>query len=175
MSPLKVERPLPFTLLPVLIKSLLISVTKLVFHYGIVPYVLARGQALHSPSIGAAAKHSETKVLKLASGIGAVGPVSHVLPVQPGSQTQDQLVPSNRSLSPPGGTHLGGLEFELSSEGGGVSGLKYEISSGGGDGGGGDGGGGATQSERTVLHHDGLCSFGVSCAPVPSEEHVYLA
>tara|TARA_B100001142_G_scaffold169688_1_gene169286 strand:- start:397 stop:594 length:198 start_codon:yes stop_codon:yes gene_type:complete len=27
------------------------------------------------------------------------------------------------------------LEFELSSEGGGVSGLKYEISSGGGDGG----------------------------------------
>ena len=137
------------------------------FHEGIVPYVLALFQALHSPSDGAAAKHSETKVLKLASGIG-VGPVSHVLPVQPGSQTQDQLVPSNRSLSPPGGTHLGGLEFELSSEGGGVSGLKYEISSGGGDGGGGDGGGGATQSERTVLHHDGLCVDGCCCVPVPS-------
>ena len=120
MSPLKVEWwDLPLTLLPELIKSLLISVTKLVFHDGIVPYVLARGQVLHSPSDGATAKHSETKVLKLASGIGVVGPVSHVLPLQPGTQTQDQLVPSNRSLSPPGGTHLGGLEFGISREGGG--------------------------------------------------------
>ena len=59
MSPLKI----------LLSKSRLISVTKLVFHDGIVPYVLALFQALHSPSDGAAANHSETKVLKLASGI----------------------------------------------------------------------------------------------------------
>ena len=37
------------------------------------------------------------------------------------------------------------------------------------------GGGGATQSERTVLHHDGLCEDGVCCVPVPPEAHVYFA
>ena len=37
------------------------------------------------------------------------------------------------------------------------------------------GGGGATQVERTVLHHDGLCEYGVCCVPVPLEAHVYFA
>ena len=63
----------------------------------------------------------------------------------------------------------------MSGGGGGRGGRGGGDGGGGGEGGGGGGGEGATQSERTVLHHDGLCESGVCCVPVPPEAHVYFA
>ena len=65
----------------------LISVTKLVSQFGIVPYGFPDAHSVHSPVTGASAKQSETKTCQLASGMHLVhvhefaGPVTALVHV----------------------------------------------------------------------------------------------